>query len=110
MKVSTLSLVFEKLKDLIEEEGIELNNNLLYMYCEQGYYEACGICNIKDMPEESISSVAFFILSNIRSERMDNIQSLNEGGRSVNFGNLTNEQLKQKALDGLKRWKKIRCV
>lgn len=100
--------VLNKVKILLS--NTELEDSYLKIFCEQAYQEACGICNVKEMPEESATNIAFLCVSNLMTENSNNIQSLSEGGRSVSFGNMTSQQLREKALKGLEKWKKVRCV
>lgn len=100
--------------ELINILNLLLNNKIdkqiIKIYITQAYNEACGICNLIDMPLESVTSVAFLALSSFKSENSEIIQSLSEGGRSVTFGNMTSEQLRQKALKGLEKWKRVKSV
>lgn len=107
MKLIILGIL-ERVKVLTKD--LNLDDEYLKIYCEQAYYESCGICNLKEMPEESINSISFLCVSNLVAENSNNIQSLSEGGRSVSFGNMTSQEMREKALQGLERWKKIRCV
>lgn len=105
-----INLILDKVKILLTNTSLKLDDKLILIYCEQSYQEACGICNVKEMPEESINNIAFLAISSLIADSNQNIQSLSEGGRSVSFGNMTSADLRVKALSGLEKWKKVRCV
>lgn len=112
MELELLEILLNKVKILLESKNIIINNDeLLIMYIQQAYNEACGICNT-ELQEDSFTNIAFLCMSDILSDSNDNkpIQSLSEGGRSVTFGGLTSQELRDKALKGLEKWKKVRCL
>ena len=103
-----INLILEKVKTLIQDTTLE--DDYILIYCEQAYQEACGICNVEEMPEESVNNIAFLCVSSLLAQDNKNIQSLSEGGRSVSFGKMNSQQLRDKALAGLNKWKRIRSI
>lgn len=102
--------LFNRVKTLLDSVSITINDEVILLYCEQAYNEACGICNNNNLEEDSLTNIAFLCISNLLSNSNSTIQSLSEGGRSVTFGNMTIEELRSKAIKGLSKWKKARCV
>lgn len=106
--IHQIPVLIDKIKKLI---GSDLyDDTFLSLYAEQAYNESCGICNLKKMPDESLTNIAFLCVANLKNNGNDNIQSMSEGGRSVSFGKMTVEQMRSKALEGLSKWKTVRGI
>lgn len=103
LETKLINLVLELLKK-------ESDKLLIKIYCLQAYNEGCAYCNVEELPEESLPNLAFLVIANLKSENNDIIKSISEGGRNVNFGNLTGLEMREKALKGLNKWKRVRSV
>ena len=89
-----VDLILEKLKILLAAyPSIVLSDDMLTMIVERELDNARGYCNRSEMPESSAGTIAFMCLDELRDINEKNVKSVNEGGSSVSFGNLTNLEL-----------------
>ena len=105
-----MPIILNKVKKLLElQNKLNIDVDILRLYVQQAYDEACGYCNQLEMPEESYDAITFLCYTNIINQYEKPITSMSEGGRSVSFGTLTSEGNKQSALKGLNRWRIVRA-
>lgn len=110
-----LELILKKVRVLIASNPSfsSLSDELLMLYVEQAYHEALGYCNVAELPETAAGAVAFLVLD-LLSVNLggQNISSLSEGGRSVQFesGTQAAALIKPEHRKALDRYKAVRCV
>lgn len=106
-----VDLILQKLKVLLASyPSITLSDEILTMIVERELDNARGYCNRAEMPEESATAIAFMCLDELRDASEKSVKSVSEGGSSVNFGNLTNMELREEHKKALNIYKQARAI